>query len=332
MNLIDGYRYLAALAQQRHFGRAAAACHITQPALSNALRALEAQLGVVIVRRGRQYEGLTPEGERVLATAHRMLREQELLQQALASSASTPCGRLVIGAVPTALPIAARFAAQLAERHPGLQPQLLSLASQAIETGLDTLAIDIGLGYTERIATTHAGRLSAWPQYVEHYHLLRRTALPGTGLQFGVPMRWADAATLRLCMLSPDMHNRAILDAAFGSVGLRVQPALETNSVLALLAAVQGSGLAAVLPGALVSTVAQQGGVEACPLVGPELRTPIGFMTAAAAQPSRTLEAALALATSATWLADAAAHSGPLRRLPGQSDTAPRQENVREDL
>ena len=71
MNLLDAMRYLVALEQHKHFGRAASACHITQPALSNALRSLEAELKVSIVRRGRQYEGLTPEGERVLASANR---------------------------------------------------------------------------------------------------------------------------------------------------------------------------------------------------------------------------------------------------------------------
>ena len=81
MNLIDAYRYLAALNVHRHFGRAAAACHVTQPALSNALRALESHFGCTIVRRGRQFEGFTAEGYRVLAAAHRMLREQEALDR-----------------------------------------------------------------------------------------------------------------------------------------------------------------------------------------------------------------------------------------------------------
>jgi DNA-binding transcriptional LysR family regulator len=76
MNLLASLRYLAALSEHKHFGRAAAACHITQPALSNALRALEADFGVVIVRRGRTYAGLTTEGEAVLASAHRMLHER----------------------------------------------------------------------------------------------------------------------------------------------------------------------------------------------------------------------------------------------------------------
>ena len=57
--------YLVALDRERHFGRAAAACHVSQPALSEAIRSLERELGVPLVVRGRRFEGLTPEGERV---------------------------------------------------------------------------------------------------------------------------------------------------------------------------------------------------------------------------------------------------------------------------
>lgn len=309
MNLVDAYRYLAALGEHRHFGRAAAACHVTQPALSNALRALEEHLGVVIVRRSRQFEGLTPEGEQVLATAHRVLREQETLEQELAGSTDQPRGRLVIGSVPTAVPIAARFAARLVERHPGISPQVRSLSSQEIEGGLDTLALDIGLGYVERV-----GRgLETWSQYVEHYYVLRRGAGGSDGLRFTQPIRWADAAALPLCLLSAEMHNRVILDGVFDGLGLTVTPALETNSVMALVAAVQSSGLAAVLPGAVVAMLVDQPGLEAAPLIDPELRTPIGFMSAAHARRPRALEAALRLAADADWLAYASRHAGPLR-------------------
>ena len=312
MNLIDAYRYLAALEQHRHFGRAATACHITQPALSNALRSLEAQLGATIVRRGRQYEGLTPEGERVLATAHRVLHEQELLAQELASGLDRPRGRLVIGTVPTALPLAARFAARLIGVHPGIVPEVRSLSSQEIEGGLDRLAIDLGLGYTDRLAALRGTRLRAWPQVIEHYHLLQRTVPTAGGLRFGAPISWAEAAARPLALLSAEMHNRVILDAVFRELGLVVQPALETNSVLALLVAVQSGPLAAVLPGALVATLAMQAALEARALTAPVLRTPIGFMTAPTVTASRALTAALALAQDADWLADAAAHSGPL--------------------
>ena len=80
MNLLPSLRYLVALNEHRHFGRAAQACHITQPALSNALRALEAEFSAVIVKRDRNYVGFTPEGEIILASAQRMLHEHALLQ------------------------------------------------------------------------------------------------------------------------------------------------------------------------------------------------------------------------------------------------------------
>ena len=73
MNLIDTFRYLVSLEQHKHFSRAAQACHITQPALSNAIKALEDELGTKIVNRGRNFEGLTDEGKRVLASAHQIL-------------------------------------------------------------------------------------------------------------------------------------------------------------------------------------------------------------------------------------------------------------------
>ena len=78
MNLLASLRYLVALQEHKHFGRAAQACHITQPALSNALRALEDEFGVVIVQRGRTFAGFTLEGERVLASARCMLHEREV--------------------------------------------------------------------------------------------------------------------------------------------------------------------------------------------------------------------------------------------------------------
>src|SRR4051812_26788831 len=173
MNLLASMRYLVALSEHGHFGRAAQACHITQPALSNAMKALEEDFGVVIVKRGRNYAGLTPEGERVLATAQRMLREHSVLQQELGAEAGKPRGVLRIGAVPTAIPVLARFAAQLQARHPGIVPVVLSMSSGELEAGLERLSLDLALGYTERMKL-QGGQLKAWPQYTEHYFLLRR--------------------------------------------------------------------------------------------------------------------------------------------------------------
>ena len=308
-------RYLVALEQHRHFGRAASACHITQPALSNALKALESEFKVVIVKRGRSYGGLTPEGERVLATAQRMLHERSLLQQELSSDASHPRGTLRIGAVPTAMPVVARFAAMLQARHSGIVPAVLSLSSTELEQGLDDLSLDMALGYTERVKlqSSKAPPLRAWPQYTEHYFLLRRAANPSpSGLHIGEKMRWKDAAQLPLALLTPDMHNRSIVDAAFMAAGVPVQPAIETNSILTLALSVVAGGVCSVMPGALVGVVRNYRELEALPLTGPDVRTPIGFMTQTTARPSRALQAALVLAQDGAWLRHAAAHSGLL--------------------
>ncbi len=316
VNLFDGYRYLVALAQHRHFGRAAAACHITQPALSNALRALESHFGVAIVRRGRAFEGLTAEGQQVLAAAHRVLHEQEVLAQSLASAVARPVGRLSVGAVPTAVPVAARFCAAVVAAHPGLAPQLRSLSSQDLETGLEDLTLDLAFGFVDRSAAN--GRLDVWLQYEEHHYLVEAAPTqdspvrPGQGevALASAPSTWAEAATRALCLLTPEMHHRALVDAVFRRLGCQVRPVIETDSVLALAVAVRTGGLAAVLPGALVATLPQEPGLTVRPLVEPELRTGIGLMVLSAGRPSRALQAAVELARSPQWLAQARAVSG----------------------
>jgi DNA-binding transcriptional LysR family regulator len=77
--VIRHLRYLTALAQERHFARAAAICNVTQPTLSAGIKQLEESLGVLIVERGHRFVGLTAEGERVLAWAQRLLVDYESL-------------------------------------------------------------------------------------------------------------------------------------------------------------------------------------------------------------------------------------------------------------
>ena len=315
MNLLTSLRYLVALAEHRHFARAAESCHITQPALSNALRTLEKEFGTPIVKRARSYAGLTPEGETVLAAARRMLHEHALLQQELASSAGRPRGRLQLGVVPTAVPVAARFAAMLQAAYPGIAPVVRALSSQEIEEGLENLSLDMALGFTGRLKK--GGPFAVLAQYAEHYFLVRRVQKPGgvhgAALCMGQPMRWADAALLPLCLLTPEMHNRSIVDQAFAQADAVVQPVMETNSVLTLALSVLAGDVCSVLPGALVGAVRSQGELEALPLVAPEVFTPVGFIHLAQARISPVLEAALALAGQERWLQHAAQYSGSLK-------------------
>ncbi|CAN5915866.1 LysR family transcriptional regulator [soil metagenome] len=312
MNLFVSLKYLVALDDHRHFGRAALACHVTQPALSNALRALEDSFGTAIVQRGRNFGGFTVEGERILVSARRMLHEQELLEQDLRSSQGAPAGHLMIGAVPTAMPIAARFAAMLQARHPGLTPTVRSMSSIELETRLESLALDMGLGYTERLDGSRS-QLRVVPQYTENYFLLRSTgdANPQP-LRMGEPVTWAQAAAFPLCLLSAEMHNRTIMDRAFALAGTPPNIAIETNSILTLALSVVAGGVCSIMPGALVGVVQGYLGLEALPLIAPLVEVPIAFMVHDTNRPSRTLEAALAFSQDALWLAQVKQHAGLL--------------------
>ncbi|MEN9775672.1 MAG: hypothetical protein RL322_2742 [Pseudomonadota bacterium] len=326
MNLLSALRYLVALSEHRHFGRAAAACHITQPALSNALRALEAEFGVSIVQRGRNFVGFTPEGERVLVSARMLLRERELLREDLRRRSEAPHGALVIGAVPSAIPVAARFAALLQRRHVGITTTVRALSSSELERGLEELALDLVLGYTDRLrpqvvrsgspgqggTRPRSGR-AVLPQYNERYYLVSRAPrTSAVGLQIGDPMTWTEAAGHPLCLLTPEMHHRAIVDSALAEAGVPVTPVMQTNSTVALVLAVVEGQVSSVLPGAVLSTVRSERALQARPLIDPAIETPVGFMTVDAAHRSRAVEAALAFAKDPDWLSYLEQHSGLL--------------------
>jgi DNA-binding transcriptional LysR family regulator len=103
--------YLVALARERHFARAAAACNVTQPTRSAGIKQLEESLGVLIVERRQRFVGFTPEGERVLAWAQRVLADYGGLTQELSELRDGLAGQLRIGAIPVSLPALALLTA-----------------------------------------------------------------------------------------------------------------------------------------------------------------------------------------------------------------------------
>ncbi|GAC1526841.1 MAG: LysR family transcriptional regulator [Ramlibacter sp.] len=313
MNLLASMRYLLALSEHQHFARAADACHITQGGLSNAIRSLEEEFKVTIVRRDRSYLGLTPEGEKVLATAQRMLREHDLLVEQLDEDADRPRGPLRIGAVPTAMPVLALFAATLKAQYAGIVPVALSMSSPELEDGLNSLSLDLALGYTDRISLV-GNDLTALSQYTERYFLLRRSSSPlATPLLIGEPVTWKDSARKPMALLVRGMHNRAIVDGAFASVGAPIKPEFETNSILTLALSVRSGTVCSVMPGGLVAAIRDHVGLEACPLVEPDVHTSIGFMARASVKATRVTQAALRFAATPKWRALVTANTGLLQ-------------------
>ena len=221
-------QYLVALAREKHFTRAAQACHVTQPTLSGRIRQLEQELGVPIVERGQRFHGLTPDGERVLRWAHVILDNWTSMQQeieALRDTSGALSGHLSIGVIPSALPMAGLIGRAIRDHHPGVELTVLSQSSIEILRNLEDFTIDVGLTYldNEPIEGMRSETI-----YMERYCLLVRSDHP---LARASSVSWADAAKEPLCLLTPDMQNRRIIDRAFRDANCAPVPKLETNSV-----------------------------------------------------------------------------------------------------
>lgn len=97
-------RYFDALAREQHFGRAAEACSVTQPALSMQIQELEASLGISLVERTRSGIKLTPKGEEIAARAQKLLNDARDLVDFARHSASVLSGSLRLGVIPSVAP------------------------------------------------------------------------------------------------------------------------------------------------------------------------------------------------------------------------------------
>src|SRR6478735_8031248 len=106
--MIDKLEFFIALANERHFGRAAEECGVTQPTLSAAIRQLEDTLGVVLVQRGSRFKGLTSEGQRVLEWARRIVGDTRTMREELRAARLGLAGHVKIAAIPTALAMVSR--------------------------------------------------------------------------------------------------------------------------------------------------------------------------------------------------------------------------------
>ncbi len=272
--LLRQLEYLSALAREGHFGRAALACHISQPALSAGIRRLETELGVQIVQRGHRFEGFTPEGKKVLMWAHRILAEQDALRHDLSSMRGGLSGVLRFGAIPTALTVTSLLTTPLCEKHPLVRVSLESLSSREIVQRLGGFDIDIGMTYVDG---EPLGSVRVVPLYRERYLLLT----PADG-EFAErdSVGWAEAATTPLCLLSAVMQNRRILDRNFAEAGVTVTPSIESDTVSALYAHVATRRWSSVIAHAWLYLFGVPEGMRVIPLERPRRSHQIGLVLA----------------------------------------------------
>lgn len=266
--------YFDALAREKHFRKAAEACHVSQPTLSAAIVQLEEELGVLIVERGRRFRGLTKEGEAVLTHARRILAEADPMKESITGLREGVSGRIRLGAIPTALPMIAHITAPFSSRYPAVSLTVLSLTSMEIQQRIDNFELDVGLTYLDN---EPLDRVISKPIYLESYVLLTRE-----DGEFGErdSIASAEAAEQKLCLLTSDMQSRRIIDGIFRSVGHSPRPAIETNSIFHLVSHAGIQGVASIASVQLLEFFGVPIGTKALSLVEPTAQRTIGLIVA----------------------------------------------------
>ncbi|MGP7734305.1 LysR family transcriptional regulator [Oceanimonas smirnovii] len=261
---IKQLHYLCALAEHRHFGRAAQACCVTQPTLSMRLRQLEQDLGVALVRRGKQFEGFTPEGEMVLARARVLLGQYQNLRLEVDAMKGRLTGTVRLGLVPLSCMDLSPVLARMRQQHQGVSFEMNDMTADDILAGLEQNTLDIGGGFFE-------------PEVLSRF---RSLALPEQGVVLAYGAGWGERLPsqltprsltgLPLCLPKTGMYFRHYLDTRFGQAGVQLQPVLTSNSVYRLMRWVHaGLGCALVPAGSVLFS--ELPGVQCRPLALPAM-------------------------------------------------------------
>ncbi|MDE3028753.1 MAG: LysR family transcriptional regulator [Paracoccaceae bacterium] len=270
--MIDKLEMFIVLAREQHFGKAAEACGVTQPTLSVAIRQLEEQLGVMLVWRGSRFGGLTPEGNRVLDWARQIVGDTRTMREEMRAARQGLSGRLKLAVIPTALTFASQLTMRFGEKHPNIRFTILSRTSIEILAMLENLEIEAGISYLDN---EPLGRVSTIPLYRERYTLV---CAPGHVMVERNSVGWAELENLALCLLTPDMQNRRIINQHLASAGVTTGPTVESNSTVVMIAHVVSGHWATILPTKLAEFHARGKKLRAIPIDTPEVEHEVGLI------------------------------------------------------
>ncbi len=157
-------------------------------------------------------------------------------------------------------------------RHPNVRFTIFSRTSAEILNALENLEIDAGLTYLD---DEPIGSVSTVPIYLESYRLLTSVESP---LGQRDTVTWAEVGEIPLCLLTPNMQNRRILDKLLAAAGHKAEPTLELDSMIALYAHVRTGRWASIMPARLVDTLGLTEQVRAIPIIEPSETHTIGLV------------------------------------------------------
>src|SRR5262245_42633578 len=270
--MIDKLEYIIALAREKHFSRAAETSNVSQPTFSAGIKQLEEMFGVLLVQRGSRFRGFTPEGERVLEWARRIVGDARAMRQDIDALKRGLAGHIKIAAIPTALAMTAMLTTPYRAKHPAVRFSIVSKTSIEVLRLLENLEVDAGLTYLDN---EPVGRVNTVPLYLEEYRLLTS---PSGVLGDRKTVTWGEVGQVPLCLLTPDMQNRRIIDGLLRAAGREPSPTLESNSMIVLFAHVRTGKWASIMPAKLAETLGLTDNVRAIPIVDPAATHAVGLV------------------------------------------------------
>ncbi|MEO0682511.1 MAG: LysR family transcriptional regulator, partial [Pseudomonadota bacterium] len=261
-------RFLAVY-EEGSMSAAARRLRLAQPALSQHIAALEADLGVRLFKRHSRGVGATAEGERLAPQARAVLRRLELIRRDIASPGREVSGEVELAIVASLAPaLGPRLLRKAARSLPGVALRLSDPLSRGAREAVERGAVDLGLMPN----AAELGFADARPLFEEAFHLVGAPALwRAAGLGDG-PAPHAALGRVALVIPDPTHDLRRRMEQAALAAGAPLNVAYEINSIALLNATVQDGLGFAVMPAATMAAAAAQGAVISRPLSPPLTR------------------------------------------------------------
>lgn len=245
--LLRHIHYFLAVAEYRGFTRAAEALHVSQPALSQQIKQLEASLGARLFDRSGRQIRLTDAGEAYLVYARQALQALKAGSRAIREVDDLRSGSLKVGVTPTFTayfigPLLASFYA----RYPGIALQLQEMSQESIESLLERDELDVGIAFSD----VHSADIEAQPLLTETLALVVGSQHPLAGQKAVELCRLNDE---KFVLLSGEFATREQIDRYSRRASLHLPVIMEVNSISAVLEMVRRTPLATLLPAAIAS-------------------------------------------------------------------------------
>ena len=268
---IKNLEILLVLDDEKHFKRASEKLNISQPALSMKLKSLENEIGVTLVKRGKNFMGLTAEGKVLKSRFTNIVKEYSEIKQLSSELKNSLSGTLRIGVIPTAQLEIANIINFFVQKHKNVNTKVISMPSNKIDEQLHDYKIDIGITYLENEPIKGVIKI---PFYDERYFLISSNQ----NFKTKKTIRWLDCQDLDLCLLSDDNQFRRIINTVFKEKGISPRVLLESNSVTQIFSQINMSNFSTIMPFFFTQAFNYQQSAYFSELISPTISHKIGLV------------------------------------------------------